>query len=129
MQIIRDSLACVLGLLLVFTPVISAQAAMVNNGMLLENAAHDQTRDSLQALLARDDASRQLQALGVSPAWAQERARTLSDAELARVNAGIDQLQAGGDSFLGAVALILIVLLITDAFGATDIFPFVHPVN
>ena len=129
MQIIRYSLAWFLSLVLVFTPVISAQAAMVDNGMLLEDAATTHTRDSLQEWLARDDARQQLQALGVNPAWAQERARTLSDAELARINHGIGELQAGGDSVLGVLVLIFIVFIITDAIGATDIFPFVHPVN
>ena len=129
MQIIRYSLAWFLSLVLAFTPVISAQAAMVDNGMLLEDAATTHTRDSLQEWLARDDARQQLQALGVNPAWAQERARTLSDAELARINHGIGELQAGGDSVLGVLVLIFIVFIITDAIGATDIFPFVHPVN
>lgn len=129
MQIIRYPLAWLLSALLALTPVISAQAAMVDNGMLLEDAATTHTRDSLQEWLDRDDARQQLQALGVNPAWALERARTLSDAELARVNEGIGHLQAGGDSVLGVLVLIFIVFIITDAIGATDIFPFVHPVR
>ncbi len=44
-------------------------------------------------------------------------------------NEGIGQLQAGGDSVLGVILLIFIVFVITDAIGATDIFPFVHPVR
>ena len=129
MQIIRYPLAWLLSALLALTPVFSAQAAMVDNGMLLEDAATSHTRDSLQEWLSRDDARQQLQALGVNPAWAQERARTLSSAELARINQGIGELQAGGDGVLGILVLIFVVLIITDAFGATDIFPFVHPVN
>ena len=51
MQIIRYPLAWLLSVLLALTPVISAQAAMVDNGMLLGNAATAHTRDSLQQLL------------------------------------------------------------------------------
>jgi hypothetical protein len=40
----------------------------------------------------------------------------------------MDQLPAGGDSFIGALVFIFIVLLITDLLGLTSIFPFVkHP--
>ena len=129
MQIIRYPLAWLLSALLALTPVFSVQAAIVDNDMLLEGAATAHTRDSLQEWLARDDARQQLQALGVNPAWAQERARTLSSTELARINQGIGELPAGADSVLGVLVLIFIVFIITDAIGATDIFPFVHPVN
>ena len=57
-----------------------------------------------------------------------ERAGSLTDAELARINQAID-MNAGGDSVLGILLIIFIVFIITDAIGATDIFPFVHPVN
>ena len=67
--------------------------------------------------------------MGVSPEWAQQRAASLSDAELARINRGIGQLEAGSDSVLGILLIIFIVFIITDAIGATDIFPFVHPVR
>jgi len=87
------------------------------------------TRDSLQQLFEQDQVRAQLQTLGVSPEWAQERARTLTDAELARINNGTGQLEAGSDSVLGALLVIFIVFVITDIIGATDIFSFIHPVR
>jgi hypothetical protein len=122
-------MAWLLSILLTLSPMMTAQAAMIGNGTLLEQAHAQQTRDSLQQLLDQNEARQQLQALGVSPEWALERARTLSDSELARINEGVGQLQAGGDSVLGVIVLIFIVFIITDAVGATDIFPFVHPVR
>jgi hypothetical protein len=53
---------------------------------------------------------------------------SLSDSELARINQGIEHLNAGGD-VLGILLVIFIVFVITDVIGATDIFPFIHPVN
>lgn len=129
MNTMRLAMAWLLSLLLALTPAISAQAAMFDNATLLAQDPVPQTRDSLQQLLERDEARQQLEALGVSPEWALERARTLSAGELARINQGIGQLEAGSDSVLGVLLLIFIVFIITDAIGATDIFPFVHPVR
>jgi hypothetical protein len=122
-------LAWLLSLLLAMTPVLTAQAAMVGTDTLLNNASSEQTRASLQHLLDQQSAQQQLSAMGVDPAWAKERASRLTDAELARINQGIDQMNAGGDSVLGILLLIFIIFIITDAIGATDIFPFVHPVR
>ena len=68
-------------------------------------------------------------ALGVSPDQVRERVASLNDSELARINRGIDSLNAGGDSVLGILLVIFIVFVITDVLGATNIFPFIHPVN
>lgn len=129
MNILKRPLAMLLSLLLALTPAISAQAAIIGNSELLANSSHQQNRDSLQQLLAREDAQQQLQALGVSLDWARERAQQLSDSELARINQRIENLQAGGSDVLGVILLIFIIFIITDAIGATDIFPFVHPVR
>ncbi|MGD2112492.1 MAG: PA2779 family protein [Gammaproteobacteria bacterium] len=129
MNILQRPLAFLLSLLLALAPVMTVQAAMVGNAELLASSSQPQTRDSLQHLLDRQEAQQHLQALGVSPEWASQRIQQLTDSELARINQGIGQLQAGGDSVLGVIVLIFIVFIITDAIGATDIFPFVHPVN
>jgi len=129
MKILQRRLAFLLSLLLALTPVMHAQAAMVGNSELLANSSHQQSRDSLQQLLERQSARQQLQALGVDPAWARERVQHLTDNELARINQGVEHLQAGGSDVLGVLLIIFIVFVITDAIGATDIFPFIHPVK
>ena len=48
--------------------------------------------------------------------------------EIAQLNRQLADLPAGGD-VLGIIVLIFIVFIITDVIGATDIFPFVHPVK
>jgi hypothetical protein len=128
MNSLQRPLALVLSLLLALMPVVPAQAAMLGNAELLARDTPTQTRDSLQQLLGREDAQQQLQQLGISAEWARERVQQLSDSELARINQGIAAQDAGGD-VLGVILLIFIVFIITDAIGATDIFPFVHPVR
>ena len=129
MNILHRPLALLLSLLLALTPVLPAQAGLIGNAELLAGSGSQQTRDSLQQLLDRQDAQQQLEALGVSRDWARERVQRLSDSELARINQGIENLQAGGSSVLGVILIIFIVFVITDAIGATDIFSFVHPIR
>jgi hypothetical protein len=128
MNSLQRPLALVLSLLLALMPVVPVQAALLGNSELLTRDTPTQTRDSLQRLLGREDAQQQLQQLGISAEWARERVQQLSDSELARINQGIAAQDAGGD-VLGVIVLIFIVFIITDAIGATDIFPFVHPVR
>jgi hypothetical protein len=125
MSTLQRSLAWLLSILLTLTPVMTVQAAMIGTDTLLESA---QTHDSLQQILGREVAQQQLLAVGVDPEWVAKRTENLSESELARINQGIEQLNAGGD-VLGVLLVVLIVFVITDVIGATDIFPFIHPIN
>lgn len=110
--------------LLGFTlPVQTAQAGMVGTQQLLPAPAQAE-RARLDAFLARDDVRRAMEAQGVSVAEARDRVAALSDAEVADLNARIDQLPAGGDSVLGILFAIFIILLVTDILGFTKVFPF-----
>lgn len=129
MHKIQRPLAWLLTALLMLTPVMSTQAAMLGTDTLISTVQSQQSITDLQQLLERGDAQRQLLALGVNPDQVRERVASLSDGELARINRGIDTLNAGGDSVLGILLVIFIVFVITDVIGATNIFPFIHPVK
>ena len=51
------------------------------------------------------------------------------DAEARQLAEQLDRLPAGGDSVLGILFAIFIILLITDILGLTKIFPFTRPVR
>jgi hypothetical protein len=106
-----------------------AQAAMVGTAQVIAAQQGSLDRARLASLLEREDLQRQLRAQGVDIQQARERVASLTDAEVARINQQFEQLPAGSDSVLGVLVLIFIVFIITDALGATDIFPFVHPIN
>jgi hypothetical protein len=106
-----------------------AQAAMVGTAQALAAEQGTLDRAKLASLLEREDLQRQLKAMGVDIQQARDRVASLTDAEVARINQQIEKLPAGGDSFLGILVLIFIIFVITDALGATDIFPFVHPIK
>ena len=120
-------LAWLLSLMLAILPVLPAQAAMVGTDEIL-NQQQAPAGDRLQQFLDREDTRAQLQEWGVSAEWVETRLNSLTDAELARIHSELDNLEAGG-SILGILLIIFIVFVITDVIGATDIFPFIHPVK
>jgi hypothetical protein len=111
-------------------PLQRAQAAAFSTGALVERAHAQPARARVLAVLGRAEVARELQRWGVDPAEARDRVAALSDAEIARVAARLDQLPAGADT-AGAILLGLLIgfaaLVITDMLGWTDVFPSVGP--
>ena len=101
----------------------SANAGMVGTPQLITDGL------SSQALLeSRREIEKQLVDLGVEADQASQRVASLSDSQIAEINQKINELPAGADAG-GVLLTLFIVFIITDAIGATDIFPFVHPVK
>ena len=103
------------------------QAAMVSTPDMISSEQAHYDREELKSLLTRDDVQNKLQAYGVTPAQAEQRVAAMTNNEVAELNAVIQDAPAGG--IVGAIVLIFVVFIITDVVGATDIFPFVRPVN
>jgi hypothetical protein len=109
-------------------PLLPARAAMVDNERIIGERQGTLDRTTILNVLDRQDTLQQLQNWGVDPQQARARVNDLTQDELAAINRQLDDLRAGGD-ILGILLVIFIVFIITDAVGATDIFPFVHPVR
>jgi hypothetical protein len=115
----------VLGLLALSLHLPAAHAGMIGTEAVVNAAQVQQDRERLRDVFNRDDVKAQLIARGVDPAQVQARVDSLTDEEVQSLSDKINQLPAGGDSFLGALVFVFIVLLITDILGFTNIFPFV----
>jgi hypothetical protein len=76
----------------------------------------------------RTDVQQQLVDLGVNVDDAQARVALMTDFELAQLNQRMASMEAGSD-ILGIALTVFIVLVITDLLGATDVLPFVKPIN
>lgn len=98
-----------------------AQAAMI--------ATDSIATQGVSSLLDRDDVQSQLRAYGVRVEDAKARIAALSDAEAADLTARIDSLPAGGESVLGVILIVFLVLLLTDILGYTKVFPFTKPMK
>jgi len=75
----------------------------------------------VEAKLAREHVRAAFQQLGVSEAEVNARVAALTEAELARVDAQLDQLPAGGDA-LAVIGIVFVVLVILELVGAINLF-------
>jgi hypothetical protein len=122
-------MAWFLSFLLVLLPIMPAQAAMMGNDRIISEQQAALEKAEILEVLDQEFTLQQLETWGVSPEMARERINSLTSEELANLNRQFNELEAGGDSILGILLILFIVFIITDAIGATDIFPFVHPVR
>ena len=99
-------------------------AGIVTTEQLLQQVPLD--RDALVSALDRQEVRRQLMARGVDPDRARERIAALSDEQVAQLQAHMDQLPAGS-GVVGILVAVLLVLVILDIIGVTNIFTFIHP--
>ena len=129
MRCMQQPMAWFLSFLLVLLPVMPAQAAMLGNNVIISEQQAAFEKAQILEALDQEFTRQQLETWGISPEMARERINSLTGEELANLNRQFSELEAGGDSILGILLILFIVFIITDAIGATDIFPFVHPVR
>lgn len=105
-------------------PMPAVQAGVVGTEAAVAQAEHAAVKDRLSELLARDDIREGLIAKGIDPAEAQTRVNSLTPAEAQHLAGRLENLPAGGNSIVGAIVFIFVLLLITDLLGLTDFYPF-----
>ncbi len=115
----------VLGLSAASIPLPAAHGGLINTESVIEAQRGQQERARIRGVLQRDDIKTYLEARGIDPAEAQARADSLTDAELQALAGRLEGLPAGA-GLLELALIAFIVLVITDALGYTDIFPFVN---
>ena len=89
-----------------------AMAGMIGTGQ----AQAGQDRERVRTFVARDDAAKQLQVLGVAPESVQGRVDAMTDAEVQVVAGKIDSLPAGGqltqNQWIWVIGGLLLILLL-----------------
>lgn len=108
------------------------QAAMIATETVLQTDtptyAQSFNHAELLEALESEALQQQLTEMGVDPQQLEERIASLTAAEISQLNAQLEA-QPAGEGFIGLLALIFIVFIITDALCATDLFNFVHCIN
>lgn len=127
-RLLKKTTSLLLSASLLGVSIAPAQAAMVGTPQVIAAEQGRLDRAQLASLLEREDLQRQLAAMGVDLQQAKDRVASLTDAEVARLNQQVGELPAGGDA-LGFILAIIVIFIITDLVGWTDIFPFVHPIK
>lgn len=99
-----------------------ALADIVDTPSLAAQADLQLQRDELRVLMARDDVRSALTAYGVSPADLDSRVNNLAPSELLQIQQQLDSMPAGG-SAVGVVLGVILIFVLLDVLGATDVFP------
>jgi branched-subunit amino acid ABC-type transport system permease component len=128
MTLFNRILTLTLSLLLICAPVGQAQAAIIANAQLIDQVQQANDKNVLLQTINRVEVQQQLLSMGVTTTELENRVNQMTQQEIAQLNQQINELPAGGD-VLGIIVLIFIIFVITDVIGATDIFPFIHPVK
>ncbi|TNC79650.1 MAG: hypothetical protein C9356_18005 [Oleiphilus sp.] len=120
----KSALNALLALCLIIAPLHLnlAQAAMVSTESRIADIQQISDRKQLTELLATEQAQDALVHLGVAPDVVAERVQVMTPAELAHLNAEIEQMPAGA-GILGVVVLVFVVLIVLDLLGTTNVFP------
>lgn len=99
-----------------------ARADIVPTSELLAQERLESTRRQLDDLLLQDEVATMLSSLGVDTLSARDRVESLTTAELAALSEKMHELPAG-EGALGTIAMVLVILILLDIAGVTDIFP------
>lgn len=113
--------SCLLSTAIIAAP-ISLNAGMVNTNQLLSYEQRHAQQDRVQTFMAREDVRNQLQSLGVSPEMAAERVAGMTDSQLQQLTQALQDAPAGSGA-LGIVISVLVIILLLEILGLTDISP------
>lgn len=96
-----------------------------------KEALNQLSTTKIDAFLAKQEVADKLAAMGVSKDELKDRIASLSSDEIAKINAKIDEMPAGGDvgAVVGVLAFIFVLLVITDILGLTKVFTFTRPIR
>jgi hypothetical protein len=100
---------------------IASYAGLVGTDELFSADTRDRRITEIRNELARDDVRTQMLELGVNPEQVDERINALTDAELARLSTGIQDLPAGS-GVIEVLGVVFLVLLILELVGVTNVF-------
>ena len=98
-------------------------AAMVDTQQLAMQAQLQLQRDEVRSFLAREDVREAMLGYGVSDANIDARINNLTESELLQIQDKLAQLPAGGSGVLEAVLIVILIFIMLDLLGATDVFP------
>lgn len=124
----KKILASILIMLISMVQIPMASSAIITTDEAIQLQQNDINREYILSMLQKDELQQQLADYGLDAQLAAERVSHMTDAEIALLNERLNEMPAG-EGVVGTIVLIFIVFIITDALGATDIFPFVRPIN
>jgi predicted phage tail protein len=101
-----------------------AMADLIGNEQIALEAELQVQRDDVRSFMARDDVRAAMLDYGVDAADVDNRINNMTEAELLRIQHQLEQMPAGGDGgILGAILIVILIFVLLDVLGTTDVFP------
>lgn len=100
----------------------SAGAGVIGTEAAIEMQERSERIERINSVLAKQKVQQEMLRLGVDPEAAQARIASLSDSELQQLEARMNDLPAGADGALTVLGIVLLVLLVLELVGVTDVF-------
>ena len=99
-----------------------SMAGIVTTAELVSTRQTEIERHQVHDWLARAEVRDQLKAMGVDPKAAQARVDSMTPEEVHTMAANMNTMPAGG-GFVEVAVLVVLILILLDLTGVTDIFP------
>ncbi len=115
----RFVISCILSAAIVVSPM-TLHADMVGTQQLLDQDERSSRVELVETFMAREEVRSQMEAMGVDPAMAAERVASMTDSQLQQLAANIQNTPAGS-STIGVVIGVLLILLLLEILGITNI--------
>ena len=106
----------------------AAHAAMVTTDGMVASEQRAATERKVMRLMNHEAAAKVLAKNGVTPGDVEKRLGRLSDRGLNQLAQKAEQMPAGG-SVVGVILAVILILILLDLLGATDVFPVIDPIG
>jgi hypothetical protein len=103
-----------------------ANAAVFSSEQVISNQQFNFNKQQVLSYVDSAEVQNKLIELGVSPADAKQRIANMTAEELNALNSQMNEMPAGG--IVGVVVTVLVVVVVTDLMGLTDVYPFINPI-
>ncbi|MBU0912874.1 MAG: PA2779 family protein [Gammaproteobacteria bacterium] len=103
-----------------------ASAAVFSSEQVISNQQFNFNKQQVLSYVDSAEVQNKLIELGVSPADAKQRIANMTAEELNALNSQMNEMPAGG--IVGVVVTVLVVVVVTDLMGLTDVYPFINPI-
>ncbi|MES3006804.1 MAG: PA2779 family protein [Pseudomonadota bacterium] len=104
----------------IHAPVMAAPIATAEIAM---QAELQMQRDDVRSMMARADVRDAMLGYGISASDIDTRINNLTESELLQIQNQLAGLPAGGNGVVGVVLAIILIFVLLDVLGATDVFP------
>lgn len=128
MTSIKQKLALMLPIFLAVFFSANLQASLVTNDHVINKITHTIDKEMLLENMQHAEIQAKFIKMGINKSDLEARITQMTHAEITELNNKMSELPAASGAG-GILVTLLLVFIVTDVIGATDIFPFIHPVN